>query len=191
MKILHLASFVALGVLTPCLALAQCPAAGSALGCTTLITANADGTLTIAGVPANGTTYDGSDDQLVGLINNTSAPLSSITLSAPTLAIFGFEADGVDGYGAPGNAMDTTGYGGPDAYFTGISADTTSGVVNFVTPIAAGGQTYFSLEEAFTTGAITGTTGGGTGVTPEPSTFVLLGTGAAGLFTTLRRRLLS
>lgn len=191
MKILHLASFVALGVLTPCVALAQCPAYGSATDCTTLITVDSGGTLSAAAGASTSSTYDGSDDQLVGFLNNSASPINSITLNGNGNQIFGFESDGIDTYGAPGNASDTTGYGGPDAFFTNISTDLTMGTVNFLNPIAAGGFTYFSLELPFTQGAITGTPGGGTGVTPEPSTFLLLGTGAAGLFTTLRRRLLS
>ena len=170
-------------------AYAQCGAYGAATDCTTLITVNSSGTLSVVGGPG-GTTYDGADDQLVGFTNNWTKPISSITLDGGSgNAIFGFESDGIDTYGAPGNTTDTTGYGGPDAYFSNISTDGTMGVVNFVNAIDPGGFTYFSLEQAFSaSNPITGNPGGGSGVTPEPSTFLLLGTGAAGLIGTLRRR---
>jgi hypothetical protein len=114
--------------------------------CNFVITFNSNGSVTTGGP---GGTYDGADDTLVGVINNTNAPISSFNLSSSTLDIFGFDGDGIDTYGAPGNSTDTSGYGGPDAYFTNINAFDTSGTVDFITAIAAnGGTQYFSLEEA-------------------------------------------
>src|SRR5581483_11102469 len=40
------------------------------------------------------------------------------------------------------------GYGGPNSYFTGIDAAATSGIVNFIRPLAPGESTYFSLAGA-------------------------------------------
>jgi hypothetical protein len=74
--------------------------------------------------------------------------VSSIGLTSGN-NIFGFDGDGIVAYGLPGNGLDSTGYGGPNAYFTNINASATTGVVNFITPIAArGGTGYFSLENA-------------------------------------------
>ena len=185
MKALKIAAFLSSTLLATSAALAQCPAYGQATDCTTLITATSAGLSVVAG--PGGTTYDGSDDQLVGFTNNTTSSISSIFLNGGTgNDIFGFDLDGIDTYGAPGNAIDTTGYGAADSYFSNISPDFTMGTVNFITPIAPGGFTYFSLEDPFTTG-ITGTTG--SSVTPEPGTIALLGTGALGLVGTIRRRL--
>jgi hypothetical protein len=92
--------------------------------------------------------YDGVDDTLVGIVNDSAKPVTSVALSSDS-DIFGFDGDGIDTYGAPGNSHDTTGYGGPDAYFTNINAFQTTGTVNFVTPLPAdGGTTYFGLENA-------------------------------------------
>jgi len=91
--------------------------------------------------------YDGIDDTLVGVINSSNLPITSLVLTSGN-NIFAFDGDGVDTYGAPGNAMDSTGYGGPNAYFTNISADATTGTVNFITPIPPGKTAYFSLENA-------------------------------------------
>lgn len=123
---------------------AQCPAFGADTTCGVVITITDKGaTVTSTGQPP----YDSIEDTLVGVVNNSNIPITSLVLHS-SLNIFGFDGDGIDTYGAPGNARDTTGYGGPNSYFTNISADQRSGTVNFIVPLAPhGGTTYFSLEE--------------------------------------------
>ncbi len=132
--------------------------------------------------------YDSIEDTYVGVINNSQGSISSINLSASTI-IMGFDGDGIDTYGAPSNGSDGSGYGGPNAYFTGISPSYTSGTVNFITPIAPGGYDYFSLEENLS-GATGGSSGGGltAGAPDAGSTMVLLGGALAGIGA-LRRRM--
>lgn len=186
-------ALAALGIAVPgALAAPLCPAVGISTDCNIILTINPGGTLTPSAGASKFSTYDGSEDVIIGVINNSDQPISSLNLSSPGNPIFAFDGDGIDTYGIvknPGNP-DTTGYGGPNAYFTNIAPNYYSGTVNFITPIlGAGGFDFFSLEEAITFSQIGGTTGPPTTATPEPGTFLLLGTGIAGFVGSLRRRL--
>jgi PEP-CTERM motif len=185
-KILTRTALLALGILTPCVLLhAQCPTniGDATAGCDLIITVT-NGGFTVANGPSSGIaggTYDGADDTLIGIINNSSSPLSSINLASNT-DIYGFDGDGILTFGAPGNASDPSGYGGPDSFFTNINSSFTSGTVNFVTPLAAnGGTTYFSFEEALVPSQIVNPV-------PEPATLLMMGTGIAGFAGLVRRK---
>jgi len=138
---------LAVAAICGCPAGAQCPAVGADTGCGAVITVTDTG----ASVSLTGQgPYDGNDDTLIGVVNQGSQPVKSLGVRSG-LAVFTFDGDGIDTFGIPGNSKDDTGYGGPNAYFTNISADATSGVVNFIVPIAAkGGTAFFSLENAIT-----------------------------------------
>ena len=74
--------------------------------------------------------YDDEDDTLVGIVNNSSRPISTMRLSA-VLQIFGFDGDGITTYGIDGNNLDDSGYGGPNVYYTDINdAQTAEGALS-------------------------------------------------------------
>jgi hypothetical protein len=174
----------------------ECPAVGSDTGgCEFLITvtavnaAGAGTAFTVAASSPDLGPYDGSDDTLVGLLNSSSGTLKSVGLTS-TLDIFGFDGDGAcDGAYAPGptaaqclggayQTSDPGDYESVGARFTGINVAQTSGIVNV--NLAAGGSTWFSLENQLTVSSITPST------VPEPGTIILTATGLSALF--LRRR---
>ena len=172
-----------------------CPAVGDAAdGCDLVITFLANGGITTtegASYSLGGGTYDGSDDTLIGVVNDTSSVITSFALASASQKIFGFDGDGIDGYNgdsvtATGNNLDPTGYGGPDAYYTNISSNDESGTVNFANGgIAAGNTDYFSLESAVSLNLAPTVT-----QTPEPATMAILGVGmlGAGMARRFRRR---
>jgi hypothetical protein len=186
----------------------QCPAVGLNTGCAILITVNANGTTMVAGDPnsPNNGPYDGSDDTLVGVVNNSPNILTSLPLSGTGqtgAGLFDFESDGLCGPSISpqpaGCPFDSTGYGGPGVTFSNITTtpaggagNNNTGVVNFNPGVAAnGGTAYFSLEDYLLPSQITpgGGTGGGT-QTPEPASLAFALSGLTGFLTLgwVRRR---
>lgn len=157
----------------------ECPAAGNdTTGCELLITVTAvsGGSATAFTVSTSSPDlgpYDGADDTLVGILNNSGSTLTSIALSSST-DIFGFDGDGVCTYIACPGGSDPSTYGPASVSYTGINSTDTSGTVNFSPGIASGGSAFFSLEEALTATQIVS-------AAPEPSTLLMLGFGLAGI----------
>jgi hypothetical protein len=159
------------------------------LGPEYIITEAANGSFSTAVNPVYTTNpgpYDGSDDTYFGVINNSSTTLTSLTLSAaPGVDAFGFDGDGINSSSYLNiTGLDTNGYGGPDATFSNISSDLSSGTVTFTPGIAGnGGTDYFSLEEPLAINTIVVTSG-----VPEPSTWAMMILGFIGFsFMSYRR----
>src|SRR6478672_10654093 len=125
-------------------------------GCTILITLNADGSITTT-FPNPSPSYDqGLDDNLIGVVNNTSKVITALQLTSATVPIFGLEDDGVcnlpgwifSPLGPNPNcaiATDPHGYGPAGINFTIFNAN--SGIVNFGNGgIAPNSNAFFSLE---------------------------------------------
>jgi hypothetical protein len=125
----------------------QCPAVYKDTSCQYLITATDKGGLTLASDPSQGP-YEGSDDALVGVQNDSTKPLSSVMLGTAGDGSFAFDGDGLCNPGGnpvpAGCPFGATGYEGPGTSFTVTDAD--KGTVTFKPAIAPGGSSYFSLE---------------------------------------------
>jgi hypothetical protein len=119
-------------------------------GCNIVITiTNSGATLSIK----DSTPYEESEDILVGVVNNGSSSVSSISLTGS--GIFGFDGDGIctftftgSGYCSATKYLSDPGdYAGPTTSFPGWTPSSfNSGTVAFSPAILPGSSTYFSLE---------------------------------------------
>jgi hypothetical protein len=146
---------------------------GSATGCGVIITVTAVdpishvATAFSVAVPngGNGNPYDGTDDTLVGIVNNSGSGLTSITLTSSNLTFggaFAFNQDGpcdfaLANYNTGQDCFDSQfGYEGPDNSFSNITGPfcgeflcgETTGTVNFPAEggLASGATSWFALE---------------------------------------------
>lgn len=160
-----------------------CPAIshlGTATDCNVEIFAGTGGSF--ATIVPNSTPYDGAEDNLVGIINNSGTAITSLSFSGSD--IFGFDGDGLQRFGK-GLGSDPTGYGGmtslgQNTSFTNFSGRSSGTVIFGTSGIPGGGTAYFSLEGR-PSGNLTPV-----GV-PEPGSLALLGTGMLGLVFVTRR----
>jgi lysophospholipase L1-like esterase len=152
---------------TPSAPFTECPTIGADTSCGILIWVTDSGTYVLG--DASQGPYDGSDDTLIGVLNQSSSPVSSIPLTSQGADLFDFDGDGICTF-ATGGSYATAGftgdsycdaeqisgtdpfdYEGPDNTFSNISSDFLSGTVDFTTPVAPGASTYFALEDALST----------------------------------------
>jgi len=152
----------------------QCPPVGNNQGCSQLITIPKAGLPVVntdPNAPANG--YDGAEDTLIGVQNNSSKPVTSLNLASPSANIFGFDGDGLCNPsqwpsapattppGCPGpQGFGTSGYEGPGTSFSNISGNQLTGTLNFSPALQPGKSAYFALEEALKNGQLRSSTRG-------------------------------
>jgi hypothetical protein len=136
----------------------QCPAVYEDASCTDLILiTNSAPQGVILRDPEVGF-YEGSDDVLVGVQNESSSPVSSIHVGVADSGddTFGFDGDGLCNPGGPpvpsecpfgpSATEDPYDYWGPDAELTVDPLSADDGTVTFPEPLQPGQYTYFSLE---------------------------------------------
>jgi PEP-CTERM motif len=156
--------------------------AGGADPCNIIITFNANGSISTALGALD--PYDGTEDQLVGVVNNSTKTIFSIHLSNPGSQLFGFDGDGICAYQPfTGNAVAACNgdYLGSATDFANINAALDTGDVQWANGILPGQMGYFSLEEPASLNLnVNG---------PEPGTLSLLGLGliGAGVFKRYRK----
>jgi hypothetical protein len=134
----------------------QCPALGFDSGCAILIVVEPGGSLVSYADPSQGP-FDGIEDTLIGVQNESSSTVESIALQGTTFpGIFEFDEDGLcSGRNESGEAgfvpppagcpFGPTGYEGPNTSFT--IANGNEGTVDFLEgSLAPGKSAYFSLE---------------------------------------------
>jgi len=168
---------------------------GGADPCNIIITFNLDGSI----VTTKGATtpFDGDDDNVIGIVNNSGKTLTSILLSNPGVGIFGFDVpiggngDGICAYmpfasnaqlcdgKSTATLTNPASYLGSASSFTGIDGAKDTGTVNFA-GIASGSTGYFSLEAPVALNLQVGNS-------PEGSSFGLVGLGLCGLVFAWRR----
>ena len=138
----------------------QCPAIGSAPSCEILLVVNSDGTVSVQGDSSVGP-FDGSDDTLVGIVNDSNAAVTAVTVSGPASDLSGFDGDGIcsgdygSWNGSSGCPYGPTGYEGPKTSFVTSPSLPDSAEVDFTGGLARGGTAYFSLEGALTSAQLT------------------------------------
>jgi hypothetical protein len=166
-------------------AIGSCPAVGADSSCAVLLTIGSGGTVAVSYDGSLGP-YDGIEDTLIGVQNNSGGAVAAFNLSSST-NIFGFDGDGACTYIACPGATDPNGYAPAGVTFSGINGPQTSGTVNFTGGLGSGKFAWFSLEENIScpTGvSCTPISGGGVvggGSVPEPGSLLMLGSGLVGL----------
>lgn len=168
-------------------------------GCNVLITYSGGGSIATT-FPNAAISYDnGGDDNMVGIVNNSGAAITSIVITNDPQQPFGFDGDGacdptwtfsgnMPGGGAWASnpcGSTTTGntYGDNGITFSGIGNNSENGTINFPNGgIPNGGTAWFSLE-----GPVDINFSQHLGA-PEPGTLVMFGTGLIGLAGAIRRK---
>jgi hypothetical protein len=128
----------------------QCPPVGAATSCKALIVVSdttrngrSGQTFTVQVDPAV-SPFDGIEDTLVGIQNDSRNPVAGVTVFGAG-DLFGFDGDGLCAYSS--YCYGPTGYEGPGVSFNVLASG--AGEVHFAS-LAPGASTFFGLESAVT-----------------------------------------
>jgi glucosylceramidase len=132
----------------------ECPAVGSSPSCGILLVVNSDGSVSVVTDPTVGP-YDGTDDTLVGIVNDSNAAVQAVTVTGPGSGLGELDGDGLCTYGVSGCPFGPTGYEGPGTGIVTSPSLPDSAEIDFASGLAASGTAYFSLEGALTSAQLT------------------------------------
>jgi hypothetical protein len=132
----------------------QCSAVGQSPSCKVLLVVNADDTVSVYDDPSVGD-YDGGDDTLVGIVNNSNKPVTAVTVTGPGSYLAGFDSDGLCSF-ISCSWSHPTGYEGPLNTFTTEPSNFDVAEVDFGgSGLTVGSSSYFSLEGTLTAAQLT------------------------------------
>lgn len=132
----------------------ECPQVGESPSCEILLIVNPDNTVSVVSDPAVGP-YDGGDDTLVGIINNSSSAVDAVTVTGDGTGLGGLDGDGLCTYGVSGCPFGSTGYEGPNTKIVTDSTNLDSAEIDFTGGLAPKATAYFSLEGALNSAELT------------------------------------
>jgi hypothetical protein len=131
----------------------QCAPVGYDSSCSILLDVNTDNSVSVLTDPSVGP-FDGADDTLVGIVNNSTTPVTAVTVTGPGTDLSGFDYDGLCnanyyGHGSPlGCPFGPTGYEGPGTSLVTAPSLPDEAEVDFSPALQTGQSAYFSLEGA-------------------------------------------
>lgn len=132
----------------------ECPAVGHDTSCAALITIGANGAATVATDSSQGA-FNGGTGDLVGILNNSNALVSSVALTGT--GAFAFNGQGLCAVNPTPCFSKTefgpTGYEGPGTSFS--VTDSNDGSVGLSGGLSPGTDTYFSLASPFSVSSVT------------------------------------
>ena len=132
----------------------ECPAVGNSPSCQILLVVNPDRTVSVYGDPAVGP-YDGGDDTLVGIWNQSSSPVDAVTVTGAGSGLSGLDGDGLCTFGVTGCPFGPTGYEGPGITLVTAAQFPDAAEVDFTGGLAGNSTAYFSLEGALSSAQLT------------------------------------
>lgn|GEM_PF-2805085 len=145
-----------------------CPSVGKSPSCEALIVIAPDSSIAIYKDSAIGP-YDGVEDTLIGVWNQSASSIKAITVNGPNTGLGQLDGDGLCTFSVPGCPFGPTGYEGPNTAIKTLASRPDSAEIDFPAGLAPGAQTYFSLEGELSLAdltvhqgplAVTGTFGG-------------------------------
>lgn len=131
----------------------ECPAVGASPSCKVLLVLEPSGTVTVYDDSSVGD-YDGGDDTLVGIVNDSSSAVGAVTVTGPGSYLSEFDGDGLCTFITCSWPNPTT-YEGPSNTFVTDPSLPDSAEVDFTGGLAPNASTYFSLEGTLTSAALT------------------------------------